>query len=180
MSEFVDECRREWRRRGVPDPVANEMAADLAADLAEAAAEGASPQDVLGDSAFDPRGLAAEWAIARGVTSDRHGRRAWRPLGLVGAAAAVGFVLVVVGLAGVRSAGRSVALAVPRPGLLRRYPFGAARVMAVTAHPVVLTVLALGVLAVGGIAGMVVVYRTMWSGSRRDRRPGRPTTPDWS
>ena len=33
MSEFVDECRREWHRLGVPDPVANEMAADLTADL---------------------------------------------------------------------------------------------------------------------------------------------------
>ena len=33
MSQFVEECRREWKRLGVPDPVANEMAADLAADL---------------------------------------------------------------------------------------------------------------------------------------------------
>jgi hypothetical protein len=40
VSEFVDECRREWRRLGVPDPVANEMAADLTADLEEAEAEG--------------------------------------------------------------------------------------------------------------------------------------------
>ncbi len=69
MNEFVDECRREWRRLGVPDPVANEMAADLTADLEEAEAEGGSPEDVLGNSAFDPRRFAASWAAARGVTS---------------------------------------------------------------------------------------------------------------
>src|SRR5579864_4893833 len=68
VSEFVDECRREWRRLGVPDPVANEMAADLTADLEEAEAEGGSPEDVLGNSAFDPRRFAAAWAAARGVT----------------------------------------------------------------------------------------------------------------
>src|SRR5580658_3126108 len=68
MSEFVEECRREWRRLGVPDPVANEMAADLAADLDEAEAEGGSPEDVLGNAAFDPRRFAASWAAARGVT----------------------------------------------------------------------------------------------------------------
>ncbi len=62
MNEFVDECRREWRRLGVPDPVANEMAADLTADLEEAEAEGGSPEDVLGNSAFDPRRFAAAWA----------------------------------------------------------------------------------------------------------------------
>jgi len=69
VSEFVDECRAEWRRLGVPDPVANEMAADLAADIAEAEAEGGSAEDVLGTSAFDPRHFAAAWAEARGVTA---------------------------------------------------------------------------------------------------------------
>jgi hypothetical protein len=29
MSEFVEQCRREWRRLGVADPLAEEMAADL-------------------------------------------------------------------------------------------------------------------------------------------------------
>jgi hypothetical protein len=33
MSEFVEQCRREWRRLGVPDPLAEEMATDLASDL---------------------------------------------------------------------------------------------------------------------------------------------------
>ena len=67
MSPFVEECLREWRRLGVPDPVANEMAADLGADLAEAEAEGASAEDVLGSGAFDPRSFAAAWARERGV-----------------------------------------------------------------------------------------------------------------
>lgn len=67
MSEFVEECRREWRRFGVPDAVANEMAADLTVDLDEAEADGGTPQDALGNSAFDPRRFA-EWATARGVT----------------------------------------------------------------------------------------------------------------
>src|SRR5438034_5032734 len=67
VNEFVAECRREWKRLGVPDPVADEMAADLAADLDEAEAEGASAETVLGSGAFDPRSFAAEWAAARGV-----------------------------------------------------------------------------------------------------------------
>ena len=69
MSEFVEECRREWKRLRVPDPVANEMAADLEADLAEAEAEGDSPEQVLGSGAFDPRSFAASWAAARGVAA---------------------------------------------------------------------------------------------------------------
>jgi hypothetical protein len=69
VSEFVEECRREWRRLGVPDPIANEMAADLTADIDEAEAEGGSAEDVLGNSVFDPRRFAASWAGARGVTA---------------------------------------------------------------------------------------------------------------
>jgi ABC-2 type transport system ATP-binding protein len=67
--EFVEECRREWKRLGVPDPIANEMAADLTADIEEAEAEGGSAEDVLGNSLFDPRRFAAAWAGARGVTA---------------------------------------------------------------------------------------------------------------
>jgi hypothetical protein len=68
VNEFVEECRREWRRLRVPEPVANEMAADLAADLEEAQAEGVSPEEVLGSGAFDPRSFAASWAAERGVS----------------------------------------------------------------------------------------------------------------
>jgi hypothetical protein len=67
MSKFVDQCRREWRRLGVPEDVAEEMAADLEADLAEAASEGSSAADVLGAGALDARSFAASWASERGV-----------------------------------------------------------------------------------------------------------------
>jgi hypothetical protein len=67
VNEFVEECRRQWERLGVPDPVANEMAADLAADLQEAEAEGASAEEVLGSGAFDPRSFATTWAAERGI-----------------------------------------------------------------------------------------------------------------
>jgi hypothetical protein len=67
MTEFVDECRREWRRLRVPEQLANEMAADLAADLREAETDGASPEELLGSAAFDPRGFAESWARERGL-----------------------------------------------------------------------------------------------------------------
>jgi hypothetical protein len=70
VNDFVDECRREWKRLGVPDTVAAEMAAELVADLEEAAAEGATAEDVLG-GAVDPRALAAAWAAERGVIASR-------------------------------------------------------------------------------------------------------------
>jgi len=67
VNEFVEECRREWKRLGVPDPVAGEMAADLEADLEEAEAEGVSAEEVLGSGAFNPRSFARAWAVERGV-----------------------------------------------------------------------------------------------------------------
>jgi hypothetical protein len=69
MIGFIEECRREWKRLGVPDPIANEMAVDLTADIEEAEVEGGSAEDVLGNSLFDPRRFAAAWASARGVTA---------------------------------------------------------------------------------------------------------------
>ena len=65
MSDFVEQCRREWKRLGVPDPLAEEMAADLASDLGEAEAEGVSAEELLGT--HDPRSFAASWAAERGV-----------------------------------------------------------------------------------------------------------------
>ena len=85
MSEFVEECRREWKRLGVPPPVANEMAADLAADLQEADAEGVSPEEVLGSSAFDPQSFAASWAAERGVIDRPRPRSRGRKPLLLGA-----------------------------------------------------------------------------------------------
>jgi hypothetical protein len=67
MSDFVEQCRQEWKRLGVPDPLADEMAADLATDLREAEADGVSAEEFLGSSAFDPRSFAASWAAERGI-----------------------------------------------------------------------------------------------------------------
>jgi hypothetical protein len=116
VSEFVEECRREWRRLGVADAVANEMAADLAADLQEAEAEGASAEEVLGSGAFDPRAFAASWARERGVIQPqppaptgavRGDRSAKRPVVL----AAVAFVAIV---------GAALVLSVHRSGVVRQ------------------------------------------------------------
>lgn len=71
MSDFVAECRREWKRLRVPDAVADEMAADLAADLSEAATDGVSAEELLGTDALDARSFAAAWAAERGVVESR-------------------------------------------------------------------------------------------------------------
>jgi hypothetical protein len=92
MNEYVEECRREWRRLGVSNPIANEMAADLWADIEEAESEGGSAEDVLGNCAFDPRRFAESWAVARGVSAPRMPARSqrWWPalvFGLIGCTA---------------------------------------------------------------------------------------------
>ena len=85
MSDFVVQCRQEWKRLGVPDPLAEEMAADLASDLNEAEAEGVSAEEFLGSTVFDPRSFAASWAAERGVIPEpsSRGKRRRRPLVLV-------------------------------------------------------------------------------------------------
>ena len=94
MTGFVEECRQEWKRLGVPDLLAQEMAAELEADLAEAEADGVSAAEMLGES--DPRRFAATWASERGLVSERPPKKSrkrlwiWVPVGLV-----VFFVLVV-------------------------------------------------------------------------------------
>jgi hypothetical protein len=132
--EFVEECRREWKRLGVPDPIANEMAVDLTADIEEAEAEGGSAEDVLGNSLFDPRRFAAAWASARGVVGspastdslapiphDRHSL--WRQvtaiaLAVVGVLVILAAATVVVGRHGVAVAA-SVSRIVVSPGPVR-------------------------------------------------------------
>jgi hypothetical protein len=74
MSDFVEQCRSEWRRLGVPDPLAEEMATDLTSDLREAETEGVSAEEVLGSSVFDPRSFAASWAAERGIIPVPPGR----------------------------------------------------------------------------------------------------------
>ena len=112
MNDFVNECRREWKRLGVSRKAADEMAAELAADLAEAE----STDDLLGGHASDPRSLARAWAVERGVV-----RRDGRRLGWVAAAtilvllAIAGAVLLVVDETPSSSVQRTVAIAPASP-----------------------------------------------------------------
>ncbi len=163
MTDFVEECRREWRRLRVPDPIANEMAADLQADLDEAAAEGASAEAVLGAAAFDARSFAASWAAERGFVEpqpaaahvDPSPRRS--PL-LAGIAASVVVAIVGLALVSVRT-GVSVAQARPFPNPPvppdRPFAFHEAGI----AHPEIGAILLLF-----GIAGVVLslVYWSPW------------------
>jgi hypothetical protein len=100
MSDFVEQCRREWRRLGVPDPLAEEMAADLASDLGEAEAEGVSAEELLGSSVFDPPSFAASWAAERGIIPDppTRAKARRRPLGLVAFTAVAALTVVVAAL----------------------------------------------------------------------------------
>ena len=97
MSDFVEQCLQEWKRLGVPDPLAEEMAADLASDLREAEAEGVSADELLGSSVFDPRSFAASWAAERGIIPEppSRGRARRRPLVLVAFTALAGLALIV-------------------------------------------------------------------------------------
>lgn len=196
MSEFVEECRLEWRRLGVPDPVANEMAADLAADLEEAQAEGGSPEDVLGNSAFDPRRFAAAWATARGVTGRPITERQsfWRPpvaiaVTVLLSALTVGAGLIVLfGLHGrsfffashriVVNAGPirvfpPVARRIVIPGPLG--PFVGTPIEGVGVQPIALALLIVGVVGLGLLA---VLYWSLFYGRRRFQHRGR--TPSWN
>ena len=100
MSDFVEQCRQEWRRLGVPDPLAEEMAADLASDLREAEAEGVSAEELLGSSVFDPRSFAASWAAERGIipAPPSRGNARRRPLVLVAFTALAAITLIVAAL----------------------------------------------------------------------------------
>ncbi len=197
MSEFVEECRREWRRLGVPDAVANEMAADLTADLEEAEAEGGSPEDVLGNSAFDPRRFAAAWAVARGVTGPPTPERRsfWRLPVAITLTALLGLVTAAAGLTLlVGSRSRSFAFAVRRIGTLpapgRFLVPGPGRLViprplspaffgtqAAGVNPVFWVLFIVGSVGSVGIVLLVVLYWLPLSGSRR-RHESRGT-PGW-
>lgn len=119
MSDFVDRCREEWKRLGVPDEAANEMAADLETDLQEAQGEGVSIEEVLGRGAFDPAGFAAAWASERGVvpTDPVAGRTRKVPVGaaLLTLAAVVVFLLGLAVLSGRASTHVALQSQVVRP-----------------------------------------------------------------
>jgi hypothetical protein len=97
MSDFVEQCRREWKRLRVPDPVAEEMAADLAADLREAEADGVSAEELLGNIVSNPRSFAAFWANERGIIPPTPQREtaSRKPLALLALAAASAIALTV-------------------------------------------------------------------------------------
>lgn len=114
MTAFVEECRQEWKRLGVPDLLAEEMATDLEADLAEARADGVSAAEVVGES--DPRQFAAMWARERGVVTEpspeKRRRRPW----LWAAAFVLALVfVVVVGLFAAVGVSTHVHVSAPRP-----------------------------------------------------------------
>jgi uncharacterized membrane-anchored protein len=99
MTAFVEECRREWKRLGVPDLLAEEMATELEADLVEAEADGLSVAELLGES--DPRRFAATWASERGLVAEappeqKRRKRFW--IGLAVGLVVVGFLLGIGGV----------------------------------------------------------------------------------
>ena len=100
MTDFVEQCRQEWKRLGVPDQLAGEMAADLSSDLTEAHAEGVSAEQLLGSSAHDPRSFAASWAAERGVIPERPSQRkaGRRPLALTTFTAIAAITLIAAAL----------------------------------------------------------------------------------
>ena len=193
MNEFVEECRREWKRLHVPDPIANEMAADLDADLTEAAAEGASAEEVLGSGAFDPRSFAASWADERGVAQPTAATepqptprgRPRRTLGILAALAGSAFVglVVLVGAAlvfGRVGSSRAIAAPVMGRGAIPRFPrmpVGPADVRAASFRAPIgaIGLLFLLVLLVGLIVTVFLWRR--WDDSGRWTRHDRNQTP---
>ena len=163
MSDFVEQCRREWRRLGVADRLADEMAADLAADLGEAEAEGVSAEELLGSSVFDPTAFAASWAAERGIIpgppSDGNAGR--RPLVLVAFTAVAAITVIVTALL--------LATGEPKLSLAttRTTPAGPSRsvVHSVSAAaPVEVILLFLAIVALGFTAWL-------WSSRGRSRPP---------
>lgn len=100
MSDFVEQCRAEWTRLGVPEPVAEEMAADLTSDLAEGEAEGVSAPDLIGPAFSDPASFAASWAAERGVIPEPAPQRTRRrrPRFLVAFTALAAIMLLIAAL----------------------------------------------------------------------------------
>jgi hypothetical protein len=177
MNDFVEQCRREWRRLGVPDPLAEEMAADLASDLSEAEAEGVSAEELLGRSVFDPRSFAASWAAERGIIPAPPGRPSARrrPLVLVAFTGVAAITVIVATLLLVTGnpqvslvASRNGPHLFPQPG--GSLPPGPTRHVLHTANasaPVEWILLFLAIVALG-FAGW------LWSSWARSRPPAAP------
>lgn len=119
MTAFVEECRQEWKRLGVPDSMAEEMATELEADLAEAEADGVSATEMTGES--DPRRFAAAWARERGLVTEpepkksRKRRWIWVAVGLL-----LAFVFAAVfGLFAAASVSTQSNVGAPSPSIVR-------------------------------------------------------------
>ena len=179
MSDFVEQCRQEWRHLGVPDPLAEEMATDLASDLSEAEAEGVSAEELLGSSFFDPSSFAATWAAERGIIPEpprRATRR--RRLVLVAFTALAAITLIVAALL-LLTGNPKVTLArttqprfLPAPAGSARPFFGQGRPVEVVhsvsaAAPVEWILLLLAIVALGFVG-------CLWASSSRSRPPAAP------
>ncbi len=172
MSDFVEQCRREWKRLGVSDPLADEMAADLASDLSEAKAEGVSAEELLGRSAFDPPSFAATWAAERGIIPEQpsptNARRS--PL-LLMAFTGVAAITLIVAAALLLTGEPKLTLATSgtRPHPLAPLPSGVGgQVHSVSAStPVEWILLALAIIALGFAA-------RLWSARGRAHPPTAP------
>ncbi len=118
MTAYVEECRQEWKRLGVPDLLAEEMATELESDLAEAQADGVSATEILGES--DPRRFAASWASERGLVAEQapqpKRRRRWILIvvGLV-ALFLVAVIVAIVGLFAAASVSVDTSVRSPQP-----------------------------------------------------------------
>lgn len=171
MSEFVEQCRQEWRRLGVPDPLADEMAADLASDLEDAQAEGVSAEEYLGSNDPDPRSFASSWASERGIIPTPHRPAGTgKPRALVAFTALAAIVVIVAALLLATGepkvalkAARRTPPHLPVPSVHPTVPAGSGhQVQAAAAAPVewLLLVLALGAL------GFAVWQWSRWHRSR--------------
>jgi hypothetical protein len=183
VNAFVDACRREWRRLGVDDAIANEMAADLSADLDEAAAEGASTEDVVGNGIFDPQAFAAAWAEARGVVGSpasppHRSRPSLRPIvfaGVAGVAVVIAALVLAVAAVGFHSSSRAAPGQAPN---VRFGPHGAAALRVfgfpgpfadhteLVARGVVVVAAALLMIGVLAVV-LAIVYSSPWNRSSR-------------
>jgi hypothetical protein len=130
LNPFVEQCIREWRRLGVPEPVANEMAAELESDLSEAQTERVSAEEVLGTAVFDATSFAAAWASERGVVppAPRPATARRSPL-LAAALAVMALLAIAAGIAILSARSGPVRVAVGPP-------FGVPRSVVVRPRPI--------------------------------------------
>jgi hypothetical protein len=170
MNDFVEQCRREWKRLGVPDPLAEEMATELASDLSEAEAEGVSAEQLLGRSAFDPPSFAATWAAERGIVPKQQPnqtRPRRRPVFLSAFTGAAAIALIVASALLLTGEPKlTLATSGTRPHLLRPLPPGiGGQVHATSAStPIEWILLILAIIALGFAA-------RLWSTRGRSQPP---------